>query len=252
MIVIPVTIAVLVAALVYVGIPMAWRWWQQRELTRRCAVTGTLVLTFDDGPGPVLTTKLLDLLHSRQVRATFFLTGRRAMAHPSLVDRIMLGGHELGCHTDRHRHPWRSWPWTTLGDIRRGYASLRPWMKPDAIFRPPHGKLTLPGLLSIISRGAPLGWWTVDAGDTKRRLPCLHRLVDSVRKHRGGVVLMHDFHCDPRRAVHVLSLASALIDLAREERWTICTLGELQEQRLDPTASRPLRFIPGRGRRRAA
>lgn len=59
-------------------------------------------LTFDDGPDPATTPELLDLLERHGARATFFLVGRQAVAHPDLVRRIMAAGHEIGNHTQDH------------------------------------------------------------------------------------------------------------------------------------------------------
>ncbi len=63
-----------------------------------------IALTFDDGPHPVHTPRLLDALAALGVPATFFVVGRDVDAHPALVARIANSGHELGNHTYRHRY----------------------------------------------------------------------------------------------------------------------------------------------------
>jgi peptidoglycan-N-acetylglucosamine deacetylase len=65
---------------------------------------GELALTFDDGPNPAWTPKLLDLLAGHEIRATFFLLGGFAQAEPGLVRRIAAGGHLIGNHTWSHPH----------------------------------------------------------------------------------------------------------------------------------------------------
>lgn len=65
---------------------------------------GELALTFDDGPNPAWTPKLLDLLAQHDVRATFFLLGGFAQAEPELVRRIVAGGHLIGNHSWSHPH----------------------------------------------------------------------------------------------------------------------------------------------------
>jgi len=62
----------------------------------------TVALTFDDGPDPLTTPLLLDLLEKRKVKATFFVIGEKAAAHPELIDRIIQKGHALGNHSFRH------------------------------------------------------------------------------------------------------------------------------------------------------
>jgi peptidoglycan/xylan/chitin deacetylase (PgdA/CDA1 family) len=61
-----------------------------------------VALTFDDGPDPSTTPLLLDLLERRDVKATFFVIGEKAVAHPELVDRIIQQGHQLGNHSFQH------------------------------------------------------------------------------------------------------------------------------------------------------
>ena len=63
---------------------------------------GELALTFDDGPNPAWTPRLLDILASHDVRATFFLVGRFAQAEPELVRRIAAAGHLIGNHSWSH------------------------------------------------------------------------------------------------------------------------------------------------------
>ena len=63
-------------------------------------------LTFDDGPDPEWTPRVLDLLAEAQVRATFFVVGQSVRAAPVLVRRIAADGHEIGNHSYSHRHPW--------------------------------------------------------------------------------------------------------------------------------------------------
>ena len=63
---------------------------------------GELALTFDDGPNPACTPRLLDLLAAHDVRATFFMVGRYAQAEPALVRRIAQAGHLIGNHSWSH------------------------------------------------------------------------------------------------------------------------------------------------------
>lgn len=69
----------------------------------------TVSLTFDDGPDPVWTPKILDILHENGVPATFFVTGEQTVRHPEIVDRLVDEGHAVGNHTFSH-------PWLTPGN----------------------------------------------------------------------------------------------------------------------------------------
>lgn len=81
-----------------------------------------LVLTFDDGPWPGTTPKVLDALKSECVRATFFLLGRNVAAHPALARRELAEGHSVGHHTFSHPLLGRMAPARAEAEINRGIA----------------------------------------------------------------------------------------------------------------------------------
>lgn len=207
--------------------PMAARKLQEVQLRNRCIATKSLVLTYDDGPGEKLTPQLLDLLKSRNARATFFLTGLRATDHPELVDEIAGQGHEIACHTQQHLNAWRTSPWRSVHDIDQGYQSLARWVPQDGWFRPPFGKLTLLTWARIKGRRAPLGWWTIRSGDDAEVLPETDTAVIKAKRDGGGVVLLHDFDRSDQRAEFMLESTSKLLDAADDHGWKVCTLSEL-------------------------
>jgi peptidoglycan/xylan/chitin deacetylase (PgdA/CDA1 family) len=92
-----------------------------------------VALTFDDGPDPAATPRLLRLLDERDVRATFFLIGERAARHPELVRAIAAGGHEVGNHTWRHRNAWLLPPGAAAREITEGARILG-----EILGSPPH------------------------------------------------------------------------------------------------------------------
>lgn len=199
-------------------------------LRAACRRTRTLVLTYDDGPGEHLTPQLLDLLAARNAKATFLLLGRRAERQPGIIDRIVGHGHEVGCHSHRHLNAWKVPPNSAIADITAGYDALQRWVPADGLFRPPYGKMTLPTLLSIRRRRAPLAWWTLDSRDTKPSLPEPRTLAQRIAADHGGVVLLHDFDRDDPsgvRARFVLDATAALLDAAAGAGITPRTYGEL-------------------------
>lgn len=207
--------------------PHALRLLAERRLLRRCRETRSLVLSYDDGPGPTLTPALLDLLAAHGARATFLPLGRRAAEHPEVLDRVAAGGHEIGCHAAFHRNAWKVSPRAGLEDIAAGYARLARWVPPDGLFRPPHGKLTLATWWALRRRGAPLAWWTHDSGDTADVLPSPDDVVEAVRHAGGGVVLMHDFDREAERRGFVLSATERLLTMARQQGLSVRACGEL-------------------------
>src|SRR5262247_3415195 len=107
-----------------------------------------VALTFDDGPDPVYTPRLLDILEIHGAHATFFMTGEAAQRHPELVKRVAQGGHAIGNHSWNH-------PSFPLISGRERREQIRACAKATApygkrLFRPPYGEQ------NIASRFAPL------------------------------------------------------------------------------------------------
>lgn len=101
---------------------------------------GELALTFDDGPNPAWTPRLLDLLAENDVRATFFLVGQFAEAEPALVRRIVAGGHLIGNHSWSHPNLALSAARRVTEELTRTSATLEQITgAPVKYFRPPYG-----------------------------------------------------------------------------------------------------------------
>jgi len=221
-------------------VPFAYAKWSARSLARWCRHAQALVLTYDDGPGEILTPQVLELLRRHQVKATFFALGRSASQSPGILDQVAAEGHELACHGNRHSHAWKVWPHEALHDIEQGYANLARWLPGTALFRPPHGKITLFTWLAMVKRKARIVWWTHDSCDTcAGALPEVDAVVDGIVKDGGGgVVLLHDFDrqgggSSPRHEF-VLSVTRRLIERAAASGLRILTFGQLLELRREP------------------
>ncbi len=213
--------------------PHVGRWRAVRRMGRWCAERHALALTYDDGPGPALTARVLDVLKARGARATFFLLGSRAGDSPQMADRVSAEGHEAGCHTHDHLNAWKTWPWKARRDVARGYETLMTWVGANGLFRPPYGKMTLLTAAEVWMRGARVGWWTLDSGDTWDTAPSVESTIERVRRAGGGVVLLHDFDRvgagAEARAEFVMGVTTGLLELAEEEGWRVVTLGEVME-----------------------
>lgn len=171
-----------------------------------------LVLTFDDGPDPQWTPKVLDKLKEYDAHAVFFVTGTMASRHPELVRRMVAEGHEIGLHTFNHpdlAYQSKSridWELTQNQLVLAGAAGIR-----TSLFRPPYSSFA--GAMDdkswpVTEYIGGLGYITVlnntDSEDWKR--PGVHEIIDRAtpKGTSGSIVLMHDSGGDRSQTVTAL------------------------------------------------
>ncbi|MDX2116368.1 MAG: polysaccharide deacetylase family protein [Planctomycetota bacterium] len=213
--------------------PQALRPASVRRLRERCRQLRAVCLTFDDGPGRELTPRVLELLKSANGLATFYMLGFRAAAAPDIADLVKSEGHEIGAHSMRHLHAWRSPPWASYRDVEDGYAALARWVAPSGRFRPPYGKLNVGSWAAVRRRRAPIDWWTIDSGDTWAALPDVASASERVAREGGGVVLLHDFDRQvdgQERAAFVLRAIETIIRRAHSEDLRLLSIGQAMNE----------------------
>lgn len=157
------------------------------------AEAGRVYLTFDDGPDPQWTPRILDILAEAAVPATFFLVGRLAVRHPALVRRLTAEGHSAGNHTWSHRHPWTVPSSKARREVHDGAAAIAGIIgRAPKFFRPPHGRLRR-CMIEEAERGdQTLVLWNrsaVDWGPLGSARRIANRLCAA---GAGDIVLMHD------------------------------------------------------------
>lgn len=199
--------AVLLAAVLLVrGSASVRASWYLRMRCRARRAERRVALTFDDGPDPQRTPAVLDLLARQGVRATFFVVGARAEAHPELVRRMATEGHVVGNHS--YTHSWR-FPLRSLGrtmeELRRtGEVLHRITGRQPRLFRPPFG-VTNPTIARAVRRLGldPVGW-SIRSLDTMGQSP--ERVAARIlrRLHPGAVILLHDRCAGSERLVGLL------------------------------------------------
>jgi peptidoglycan-N-acetylglucosamine deacetylase len=207
--------------------PFVWRLYCVSALRKRVIKDRILVLTYDDGPSSSVTPAVLQLLARHKARATFFMLGRSAVQNRSIADCILEEGHDVGSHSDQHLNAWKVSPGRAVADINAGYDRLSAWVAPDGMYRPPFGKMTIPTLLAVRRRGAPVGWWTIDSGDTHTPLSPPKQVADRLIREGGGIVLMHDVERSPNRNEFVLETTALLLEVASRESFHIKRLSEV-------------------------
>lgn len=150
-------------------------------------------LTFDDGPDPEWTPRVLGILASAGVRGTFFVIGRFARRHAELVRRLAGAGHEVGNHTWSHRHPWAVPASVGRSEVRDGAAAIADALgRAPKLFRPPHGRMRACMIDEALRGGQTPVLWSRSAIDwgplgNAARIGARLRAVQP-----GDIVLMHD------------------------------------------------------------
>jgi len=160
-----------------------------------------VVLTFDDGPWPGTTARILDALKAECVRATFFLIGRNALAQAALARRELADGHTVAYHSFSHPRLDRMPIAAAQADIERGFAAVDAALygsashpPPTAFFRFPYFAATAP-LIDWLNRrhvvvfGADL--WASDWNPMTPQQE-LALVLARVEESQGGIVLFHD------------------------------------------------------------
>ncbi|MBU6247809.1 MAG: polysaccharide deacetylase family protein [Xanthomonadaceae bacterium] len=161
-------------------------------------------LSFDDGPHPEHTPRLLDLLAAHGVRASFFVVGRHAEQYPSIVERIVRDGHLLGNHSYSHTRFAHMSTADQVADLERADRLLAAFDgRARHRIRTPQGHVTLPLLLHLARSGRSLAYWCYDSMDYHDDdAAVVARRLQTQPPHAGDIVLMHD---DGDSGMHALA-----------------------------------------------
>jgi peptidoglycan/xylan/chitin deacetylase (PgdA/CDA1 family) len=154
---------------------------------------GVVYLTFDDGPTPAYTPRVLALLARHRARATFFVVGRNAATWPGLVRRELAAGHGVGNHTWSHRRLTGLRGGRLQAEVGAASAAIRRATgSGPRCLRPPYGTVDAASAYQVRALGLRLVLWDVDSNDWRRPGAGViaGRVLSRVRS--GDVVLFHD------------------------------------------------------------
>ena len=191
-------------------------------------------LTFDDGPAPPFTERILEILREHHVPATFFLCGKNVERHPEMTRRMVAEGHTLGNHTYSHPYLYFKSRARIAEEIDRAQeviekvAGCRP-----QVFRPPYGARWFGLLPALLERRMHLVLWSALGYDWKRTAPEIVKAVLRGLKP-GAVILLHDGRetrptgeIDRSPTVEALP---AIIEGARQKGYTFAPLQDFLPQ----------------------
>lgn len=168
------------------------------------AVSGMYVaFTFDDGPHPTYTPKILDILKKYNAKGTFYVLGSRVNTSPSIVARMVNEGHEVGVHTWNHPSLTKCSMATVRSEMERTIAAIQKASNyTPRTMRPPYGAINA-NLVDFFAQqyGMSTIMWSIDTNDWRK--PGVQKVInEAVNKARpGSIILIHDIHASSYQAV---------------------------------------------------
>ena len=185
--------------------------------------SNTVAMTFDDGPHPKLTPRLLDLLKERGIKATFFVIGKCVAEYPDIAKRIVDEGHEIANHTWNHPQLPKLSPTAFAAEITQTNDAIKQatGILPVTM-RPPYGAINA-GITKRLNEeyGLSVILWSVDPQDWKIRK------ADHVSSHiiknaaPGAIILAHDIHAS------TIDAMPAALDALQAKGYKFVTVSEL-------------------------
>lgn len=168
------------------------------------SVPGNYVaLTFDDGPHPTLTPRVLDILNRYGAKATFFVVGRSVSQNSSILARAVAEGHEIGAHTWSHIKMTSSGSSSIISEMDRTTSAIHAatGIEPK-VMRPPYGAVNS-GIVSLMKSryGMSTIMWDVDTRDWQHPGTSVVTQRAVGRATPGSIILLHDIHESTLRAV---------------------------------------------------
>jgi peptidoglycan/xylan/chitin deacetylase (PgdA/CDA1 family) len=185
-----------------------------------------IALTFDDGPWPNTTAKVLDILKKNRIKSTFFVVGQNVKNYPDLTKQIVADGHIIANHTWHHWYHHMNaqaaaYEVANTGDIIYQTTGVR-----TSLFRPPGGIMNNGVAAYAKNNKYAVIMWSADSMDYSR--PAVPRLMNNIFREAkpGGIVLMHDGGGDRSHTVKALP---EIISRFRKQGYEFVTVPELLE-----------------------
>ncbi|MBR5855329.1 MAG: polysaccharide deacetylase family protein [Paludibacteraceae bacterium] len=174
-------------------------------------------LTFDDGPVPECTPRVLDILARYNVKATFFMVGDNANRYPELLARVHREGHAVGNHTYHHLRGYKTSLNVYMHDVKQATNILKTHR-----FRPPHGRMTYSQKRALVKQGKTIYLWDVLTHDYSSCYS-VKKMLWIVKKYtrNGSIIVMHDSLKSKER---ILQLLPMVIEWLRDQGYTCKTL----------------------------
>jgi peptidoglycan-N-acetylglucosamine deacetylase len=160
-----------------------------------------IYLTFDDGPVSEITDWLLDLLKTKNIKATFFCVGENVEKNPEIYLRILNEKHAVGNHTFNHLNGWKTDTAEYCENVNKCAGLIN-----SSLFRPPYGKLKKSQISNLTSQYSIIMWDVLSGDYDKKTSPekCLQNVVENIRN--GSIIVFHDSYKAEKNLKYALPL----------------------------------------------
>ena len=192
--------------------------------------TGKAVfLTFDDGPIPEVTPKVLEILDRYQVKATFFMVGENIDKHPEVFAQVVAAGHSIGNHTYNHLKGWKYSKEEYLENVakweeaaKNKFSIFNFQFSISNLFRPPYGKATLRQRRALHRMGYRLIYWDILTRDYNPSRTPEAMLAQIKRQTRPGSII--NFHDSVKSNERMLKVLPQAIEWLQKEGYELRAL----------------------------
>jgi peptidoglycan/xylan/chitin deacetylase (PgdA/CDA1 family) len=191
-------------------------WFHPEVIWNKKKTKKTVYLTFDDGPTPIVTPKVLEILEKYQIKATFFCIGKNVLEQPEIYQSILQKRHAIGNHSQHHLNGWKTSKRQYIKDVEDAAVHIQ-----SRLFRPPYGKLKLNQLQLLRKKFTIIMWDVITYDYDKSKTP--YHCIEQVKKFtRDGSIIV--FHDSVKAQSNVLSALPASIEFLMQEGYEFSTL----------------------------
>ena len=184
-----------------------------------------VALTFDDGPHPRYTEKILSVLEKYNVKATFFMIGTNVALYPEMAKAVCSAGHEIGCHTYSHPHMKQISAAQLTEEVEKCEALFASLGIPrPKLFRPPEGFRSEAQVRLLEEKGYRIVIWSLDPKDWQGT-PSAQMVTSAITQVKGGdILLFHDYISGQNNTIAAIE---QLIPRLLESGYQFVTISEM-------------------------
>ena len=172
-------------------------------------------LTFDDGPHPVYTTQVINILSKYSITATFFLEGEKAVQYPKLIDLLKKNNHSIGNHTHSHLNGWTTSTKKYLKNVHKAQKIIK-----SSLFRPPFGKIKFRQIKKLKNH-FKIVMWSVMPLDFEKKISdsdFINNILKNVKK--GSIIVLH---CNSKSYKKVSKNLPSVIEELLKRKYEFCS-----------------------------